>query len=66
MAFEEELRKLVEKEKQKWMDEGKKIAFAEAQLEIAHAMIKSGMMPEKAAEITGLPLADIVAHQVQD
>lgn len=66
MAFEEELRKLVEKEKQKWIDEGKKVAFAEAKLQMAHAMIKSGMMPEKAAEITGLPLADIVAHQVQD
>ena len=66
MAFEEELRKLVEKEKQKWMDEGKKVAFAEAKRQMAHAMIKSGMMPEKAAEITGLPLADIVAHQVQD
>ena len=66
MAFEEELKKLVEKEKQKWMEEGKKIAFAEAKKQLAQTMLKSGMLPEKAAEITGLPLAEILAAGVQD
>ena len=66
MAFEEELKKLVDKQKEKWIAEAKAQAFAEAKRELAHNMLKSGMLPEKAAEITGLPLAEILAERVQD